>query len=165
MKKILCLFFILFSFLLLQAQHKLTFIVKENTSIHHDSIYVTGSFSNWDSTANTVYLMKPYGERQKSITLNIKPGILRYKFHRGSWLTVEKEFNGVEVPDREIAIRRDTVLMDNIFSWRDQLFIDKWQALSQPMPDTSRLRMQASLAYVYAFLVEYYSSDSAFYYA
>ncbi len=165
MKKVICVFFVLFSCVLLQAQYKVTFIVKENTTIKHDSIFVTGTFSNWDSTANPVYLMKPHGEKEKSITLNIKAGALKYKFHRGSWLTVEKQFNGEEVPDREITIRKDTVLTDNIAAWRDQFFIDKWQGLSQQLPDTSRLWTLASLANSYAFILDYYNPDSAFYYA
>ena len=71
MKKSISILLLLFFAAQLPAQIKVTFIVKEHTAIEHDSIFVTGSFSNWDSTANPVYLMKPHGERQKKITLNV----------------------------------------------------------------------------------------------
>jgi len=60
MKKFLCLFIALFSCALLQAQVKVTFIVKDNSTIHHDSIYIAGTFNNWDEKANPLYLMKPH---------------------------------------------------------------------------------------------------------
>ena len=164
MKKIISTIILLLSLAHSQAQIKVTFIVKENTTIKHDSIFVTGSFSKWDSTANTAYLMKPYGEKQKSITLNLNAGPLRYKFHRGSWFTVEKQFNGEEVPDRVLTIRKDTILKDEINAWRDEFLIDKWKTLSLQIPDTTRMRFLGSLANLYAFNLDYYNTDSAFYY-
>lgn len=164
MQKTVSLLIVLFSPVLLQAQYKVTFIVKENTAIVHDSIYVAGTFNNWDTTASPVYLMKPHGEKEKSITLIIKAGPVKYKFHRGNWRTVEKQLNGSEVADREITIRKDTVLRDIVQSWMDQFFIDKWQILSQPLPDTNRLKVLSALVNAYAFETHYYNSDSAFYY-
>lgn len=91
MKKVFCFFFTISSCILLQAQYKVTFILREETVILHDSIFVTGNFSNWDSVANPVYLMKPHGKKEKSITLNLKAGGISYGFHRGSWRTGEKK--------------------------------------------------------------------------
>src|ERR1700683_468417 len=107
MKKILCLFSMAFSFLLLHAQYKVTFILKEQAVFKHDSIYISGTFNNWDANANTNYLLHPYGEHIKSITLNLKAGIIKYKFHRGNWLSVEKYANGGEVADRIVSINKD----------------------------------------------------------
>ncbi|HOZ77903.1 MAG TPA: ATP-binding protein [Ferruginibacter sp.] len=165
MQKIVYLLIVLFSSVLVQAQYKVTFIVKENTAIIHDSIYVAGTFNNWDEAANPLYLMKPHGKKEKSITLNTKAGTIKYKFHRGNWRTVEKQLNGAEVADRSITIRKDTVLIDSVSSWLDQFFVDKWQTLSQPIPDTIRLKMLTSLTSAYAFETHYYNSDSALHYA
>ena len=165
MKKTISLLFFFFLFSMLHAQYKVTFIIKEKTAIIHDSIYVAGTFNNWDEAANPLYLMKPHGEKEKSITLNIKGGAQKYKFHRGNWRTVEKQLNGAEVADREITIRKDTVLIDSVSSWLDQFFVDKWQALSQPLPDTNRLKILAALTNAYAFEAHYYNSDSALHYA
>lgn len=164
MKKNILLAYFLLTTISVVAQYKVQFILKEKTAIHHDSIFITGTFSNWDSTANPVYLMKPHGENEKSITLNLKAGTIKYKFHRGSWLSVEKLFYGDEVPDREITINKDTTLTNEVAAWRDQFFVDKWQALASQIPDTSRLQIMGSLANSYAFIIDYYNTDSAFYY-
>ncbi|MEO8862132.1 MAG: ATP-binding protein [Ginsengibacter sp.] len=165
MKKLFCIFYATLSFLLLHAQHKVQFIVKEKTAIHHDSIYITGTFNNWDSTGNKNYLMRPYGANEKSITLNLSAGPLRYKFTRGSWLSVEKQNYGDEVPDRVTTITRDTIFKDSVERWRDQMFIDKWYALAAQPTDTERVKILSSLAASYAFITDYYNLDSALYYA
>jgi signal transduction histidine kinase len=149
----------------LSAQYKVTFIVKEKTAIHHDSIYVTGTFSNWDSTPNKNYLMHPIANNEKSITLNLPEGSIRYKFHRGNWFTVEKQYNGDEVPDRIVTIKSDAVFVDNIYSWRDELLIDKKYALRQTTEDSNRIQIMAAIASNYAFWPEYYNLDSALHYA
>ena len=165
MKKIFCIFSATLSFLLLHAQYKVQFIVKEKSAIHHDSIYVTGTFNNWDSTANKNYLMHPYGQNEKSITLNLNAGPLRYKFTRGTWLSVEKQNYGDEVPDRVVTITRDTTFTDSVERWRDQMFIDKWYALAAAPADTDRVKILSTLASSYAFFPDYYNLDSALYYA
>jgi signal transduction histidine kinase len=147
------------------GQHKVRFILNEKTAIHHDSIYVTGTFNNWDSIPNSNYLLKPSGENEKSIVLNLPDGTIRYKFHRGSWFTVEKQYSGHEVEDRLVVISSDTTLKDSVYSWRDELLIDKKYAISQQSEDTSRVSILATLAFNYAFWPEYYNSDSALFYA
>lgn len=135
MKKIVSLLFSLALFSILHAQYKVTFILKENTTILHDSIYVAGTFNNWNDSANSFYLMKPHGEKEKSITLNIKGGAQKYKFHRGNWRTVEKQLDGAEVADRVITIRKDTVLMDSVSSWLDR----RIGQIRNSIPDLSKI--------------------------
>ncbi|MEO7121429.1 MAG: ATP-binding protein [Ginsengibacter sp.] len=165
MKKYLLLFALLFLLSGLKAQYKVRFIVKEKTALHHDSIYITGTFNNWDSTANKNYLMQPHGENEKSITLNLKPGMIGYKFNRGSWFTVEKLYNGNEVTDRLFTINKDTTFIDSVVSWRDEMFSDKKYALAQQNQDTTKVSILAGIAANYAFISEYYNSDSALYFA
>jgi signal transduction histidine kinase len=165
MKKIVGLILSLFLLASMQAQIKVTFLLKEKTAIQHDSIFITGSFANWDSTSNKNYLMHATGDHSKSITLNLKAGEIKYKYHRGSWLTVEKQESGDEVPDRIITIKKDTTLIDSVEKWRDQLFVDKWIALDKAKEDSNRLKTLASIAYSYAFYTEFYNADSALFYA
>ena len=165
MTKIINLVFFLSIFSAVNGQNKVRFILKENTAIRHDSIYITGTFNNWDSTANKNYLLQPYGKKEKSIVLNLKAGDIRYKFSRGNWLTVEKQFDGSEVRDRVITISRDTTLLDSVESWRDQMLINKRYLLVQQNHDTSRVRVLAGIAINYAFFPEYFNADSALYYA
>ena len=165
MRKYFLVLVFLLSFSTLHAQYKVRFILKEKTAIHHDSIYITGTFSNWDSAANKKYLLQPSGENEKSIVLNLPKGIIRYKFHRGSWLTVEKQYNGDEVADRIVNISMDTVFTDSVVSWRDQIVTDKKYALLQEKEDTSRVKIMATIAVSYAFWSEFYNVDSALFYA
>jgi signal transduction histidine kinase len=165
MKKIVGLLFSLFLLASMQAQIKVTFLLKEKTAIQHDSIFITGSFANWDSTSNKNYLLHATGDHSKGITLNLKAGTIKYKFHRGSWFTVEKKDGGEEVPDRIITIKKDTTITDSVEGWRDQMFVDKWYALNTATEDSIRLKVLTSIAYSYAFNTEYYNSDSALFYA
>ncbi|MEO8771958.1 MAG: hypothetical protein ABI402_17810, partial [Ferruginibacter sp.] len=165
MKKFISLLFAILSFALLHAQYKVTFILKEKTAIQHDSIYITGSFSNWDSTLNKNYLLKREAAERRTIVLNLPAAVIKYKFHRGSWLSVEKQYFGDEVDDRAIMIRRDTTLIDSVESWRDQRILDKKQSLQQQVSDTGRIKVLAGLANDYAFITEVYNSDSALAYA
>ncbi|MCX6206974.1 MAG: ATP-binding protein [Bacteroidetes bacterium] len=165
MKSIFGLIISVFLAMNLHAQIKVTFLLKEKTVIQHDSIFITGNFANWDSTANNNYLMHATGDHSKSITLNLKAGPIKYKFHRGSWLSVEKQDDGDEVPDRIISIKKDTTITDSVERWRDQMFLDKWYALNKAKEDSNRLKVLATIAYSYAFFTEYYNADSALYYA
>jgi two-component system, NtrC family, sensor kinase len=147
------------------SQHIVKFIVREETAIKHDSIYVAGSFNNWDSLFNHKYLLHQNGNNLKTIVLKLPKGELRYKFHRGNWSSVEKEYNGQEVPDRIINITKDTILIDTIKGWRDELIFDKKVELSKELQDTSRVKILAAIAMIYAFYTEYFNSDSALFYA
>jgi two-component system, NtrC family, sensor kinase len=147
------------------SQHIVKFIVSEETAIKHDSIYITGSFNNWDSLFNHKYLLKQDGKNLKTIVLKLPKGEMQYKFHRGNWSSVEKEYNGNEVPDRVINITKDTTLIDTIKSWRDELIFDKKVALYKELQDTSRVKILAAVARIYAFYAEYFNSDSALFYA
>ncbi len=164
-KKIIILLFLLFFFILTNAQFKVKFLLKEKTAIQHDSIYVTGSFSNWDSTLNKNYLLKREAGNKRTIMLNLPAGEVKYKFHRGSWFTVEKQYFGDEVADRNIMISRDTILVDSVESWRDERMIDKKVSLYLQANDTGRIKVLSAIANDYAFRTDQYNSDSAFAYA
>jgi two-component system, NtrC family, sensor kinase len=165
MKNIICFLFFLSMATTVQAQYKVRFIVEEKTTLHHDSIFITGTFSNWDSMSNTRYLMKPYGANKKSIVLNLPKGEIKYKFTRGNWFTVEKQFWGGEVADRVVTITNNTSLLDSVVAWRDEIISDKWQALALHKPDTIRVGIMAAVASIYAFYPEWYNVDSALIYA
>ena len=165
MKKFLCVILAVVSSVLLHAQYKVQFILKEKTAIQHDSIYVTGSFSNWDSTLNKNYLLKREAGIKRTIILNLPAGEIKYKFHRGSWLTVEKDYFNDEVPDRIINIHKDTILIDSVLCWRDERMIDKKISLQQQTTDTGRIKVLAAISNDYAYKTDYYNSDSALAYA
>ncbi|MGE5393697.1 MAG: ATP-binding protein [Candidatus Saccharibacteria bacterium] len=163
-KYINTLLFLILIFTIAQAQYKVRFIVKESTVSRHDSIYIAGTFNQWDSLANPKYLMKPTGVNEKSIVLNLPAGTIQYKFHRGSWFTVEKQYDGNEIPNHTITINKDTSLTHHIVAWRDQLIADKMTELARHKSDTARLRIIDGIVRCYVW-PDYYNQDSAFYYA
>ena len=165
MKRLISLLILVSLFVTVQAQYKVQFMLKEKSYTHHDSIYIAGTFNNWDSTPNPRYLLRPLTGNEKSIILNLKAGPIKYKFHRGSWLKVEKQYWGLEVPDRNYTVRKDITLVDSVLSWRDQVLSDNKNAFANQKSDTLRLGILVAIANTYAFLPEYYNSDSALSYA
>ncbi|MEZ4933037.1 MAG: histidine kinase dimerization/phospho-acceptor domain-containing protein [Saprospiraceae bacterium] len=164
MKKIFSLLTLLIAVSAMQAQYKVQFILEEQTTIKHDSIYIVGTFNNWDSLDNKDYLMKPLEGNQKTITLNLEEGPIKYKFHRGNWLKVEKHYNNREVPDREVYVSQDTILMDSVQGWRDEIFKDKKVAFAQQSSDSLAISILADIARMYTLEVELYNVDSAFHF-
>lgn len=156
---------VLFLFLACHSvgQVKVKFEVKETTVIPHDSIFIAGNFNDWDSTANPKYKLQG-ADRVKSIVLELEPGEYSFKFHRGSWKTVEKGMFGAEIPDRNIEITGDTVITQQIDAYRDQMLVDKWFGLARAVSDTSLVVMQFALSSIYGLFQEWYDIDSALYY-
>jgi two-component system, NtrC family, sensor kinase len=114
---LLCLFLSPF----LKAQHTVTFMLKEQTPLQNDSIYISGTFNDWIETPDPAYLMQPHGVREKSIKLNVKAGKMEYKFHRGSWKKGETHNFGADVENRQVNIQKDTTLIDDVKTWKDQV--------------------------------------------
>ena len=165
MRRLLPVLFFLLSASFAHAQFKIRFIVKELTEIKHDSVYIAGTFNNWDSLANPKYKLQSIGNNEFSIVLNISPGPHRFKITRGNWFTVEKQPNGDEIPDHIIHISKDTTFRDTVIAWRDQLLAEKWHMLAQEHPDSTRIKIYTNLASLYAFYPEWYNGDSALFYA
>jgi signal transduction histidine kinase len=147
------------------SQYKVRFIVKDMAEIKRDSIFISGTFNNWDSLANKKYKLEDYSDGRKAITLDLPVGDLRYKYTGGNWYTVEKEWDGDELPgDRLLTVTGDMEIKDTVVEWRDLYLKDKWLALSKSSNDTDQLRLQATLAASYAFNSDLYNIDSSFAY-
>ena len=136
MKRLVSIFILLTCVLQVHSQFKVKVLLEEKTAIPHDSVYIVGSFNNWDSLPNPGYLMKSAGGRLKQIELTLPAGEIQFKFHRGSWKSVEKTFMGDEIPNRVVNIRKDTTLTAEVLSWRDQVITDKWRRLMVDHSDT-----------------------------
>src|SRR6476660_2621512 len=113
------------------AQYKVRFIVKDRAEIKRDSIFISGTFNNWDSLANKNYKLENYSGGQKAISLDLPAGEFRYKYTGGNWLTVEKEWDGDEVGDRLLSVKGNMEVKDTVLEWRDLYLKDKWLALSK----------------------------------
>src|SRR5664279_3191926 len=109
MKRIPLLILALQFSLLLTAQYKVRFIVTESCPLKRDSIFLAGSFKNWDSLSDKRYLLSDYHTGQRSIELKLPAGNYSYKYTGGNWLTVEKNWTGAERSNRKISLTKDTI--------------------------------------------------------
>lgn len=90
-------------------------------------IYVTGSFNNWDP-GDATKILTPNGLGKYSITFNPPKGTVEFKFTRGSWVTVEGNATGTQLPNRVTTYKGKAKTVNlNIQSWED-LYIDNGTA-------------------------------------
>jgi predicted alpha/beta superfamily hydrolase len=85
------------------ASSQVTFIVQSVPAYTppQDSIYIAGNFNGWEPGL-PAYMLHKNAQGKWSITLASQPSgtIIKFKFTRGSWATVEKGAGGEEIPDR-----------------------------------------------------------------
>jgi len=101
------------------AQFKVQFIVEDLSIQKHDSIYIAGTFTQW-GTRNTECLLKPLNSAKKTVTLSLPAGKHEYKFTRGEWLNVERDYQCDDIENRKMEVHTDTVIYVTIPYWRDQ---------------------------------------------
>ncbi|MCI1267711.1 MAG: alpha/beta hydrolase-fold protein [Saprospiraceae bacterium] len=89
------------------------------------SIYIAGSFNNWDP-ANQAFKLVQVGPKEFKIDLNISKGTYEFKFTRGAWNSVEGTSSGVYIPNRKFSYNgsRDTTYLE-INGWED---LDKFNS-------------------------------------
>lgn len=84
-----------------------------------DAIYVAGSFQGWDPGAED-YKLTENADGSWQITIEPDPGLLKFKFTRGSWQTVEGNANGGFLPDRTHNYSGGPELLElEILGWED----------------------------------------------
>jgi metallo-beta-lactamase class B len=82
-------------------------------------VYVAGNFNGWNP-GDPAYKMELDSAFRYTIQFAANPGILQFKFTRGSWATVEGGPNGGFRPNRTLAYNgADTTIRINIESWED----------------------------------------------
>jgi predicted alpha/beta superfamily hydrolase len=83
------------------------------------NIHVVGTFNNW-APDDPTKILAPIGNGQYSIVLNPAPGVVKFKFTRGSWASVEGNANGQFLPDRQVNYNgQPQTLTLSILSWED----------------------------------------------
>jgi len=101
---------------------QVTFIVQSlplNTP-QSDSLYIAGNFNGWEPGAAAFMLHKNTDDKW-SITLATQANgtVIKFKFTRGSWATVEKGPGGEEIPDRSFTFGNTDSVGINIAKWAD----------------------------------------------
>ncbi len=84
------------------------------------SIYIAGTFNNWDP-GDATKILTTLGGGQFSIVLNPPIGTVKFKLTRGSWATVEGDANGNQQPDHETTYNGQPKTVElPILTWEDQ---------------------------------------------
>ncbi len=90
---------LLLSITSLKAQLTITVSSIPASTPPDDNIYIAGSFNGWDP-GHTDYILTDHQDGTYSITFSPTPGLLEFKFTRGSWANVEGNAQGGFVPNR-----------------------------------------------------------------
>lgn len=101
---------------------QVTFIansIPENTP-PGESLYIAGNFNNWQP-GSPDFVMHKNAQDKWEITLSAQPDatVIKFKFTRGSWETVEKGANGEEIPDRTFTYGNNDTIFVNILRWAE----------------------------------------------
>lgn len=92
--------------------------VPSNTPLA-DNIYLAGNINNWNE-ADPNYIATNNGNQTYSITINPNPGLVEFKFTRGSWDSVEGNEGGGFQPNHEVNYSGSPMSIDlTILSWED----------------------------------------------
>ncbi|MFQ5446584.1 MAG: alpha/beta hydrolase-fold protein [Saprospiraceae bacterium] len=84
-----------------------------------DDIYIAGNFQNWNP-GDANYVLTGNGDGTYQITITPPVGLVKYKFTRGDWSTVEGNAGGGFLPDREFNYNGTSATEEvEILSWED----------------------------------------------
>ena len=118
---IVLIFCLLQGFILSGQTYTVKLIVTDSTE--KDEIYIAGSFNNWQAGAPR-YKLETLDSIHKTITLQkLEFRTYAFKFTRGTWGTVEVGDFGMELNDRILDIKGDTLIYLDIIGWVDD-FVD-----------------------------------------
>ena len=118
MKKLFPLLFTLLAFV---AQAQVTFritAVPANTPANA-TIYMAGTFNNWNPASAAHTLTYNPADRSYSITLPAGTGTIEYKFTRGSWATVETTASNGQLPNRSYTFGGANPVLHQVLNWED----------------------------------------------
>lgn len=83
-----------------------------------DTIYIAGSFNNWD-TRNPNYMLTKQLDGRYAITLPPGEGSIEFKFTRGEWLRVESDARNSPRPNRSFTYGNGETIYLEIDNWQD----------------------------------------------
>ncbi len=83
-------------------------------------IYVAGTFTDW-APDNPDFILQKQEDGSRQITVDPSPGLLKFKFTRGGWNSVEGNAEGGFIPDRQFQYDGTEQSLDlTILSWEGQ---------------------------------------------
>src|SRR5688572_3689112 len=119
MKNRLCLFVLLLTCMVCEAQFTVSFKLGKFPLPHAgDSIFIAGNFNNWNP-GNSAYTLSSASEKTSSFFIKLDTGTYEYKATRGSWNSVECLNYGVNTDNHEFQVYNDTTITIDIEAWKD----------------------------------------------
>jgi predicted alpha/beta superfamily hydrolase len=102
----------------LQAQYKVTFILKDAPAAHRkEQVYAAGNFNGWNPGSEQ-YKFENKGDTAQ-LSLMLQPDTYQFKCTRGNWQKTEGGSNGKDISNRTIVVQSDTVFYISIEAWMD----------------------------------------------
>ena len=126
---------------ILFCQNTIRFLVQQPEPFE-EKLYIAGSFNDWNPGDNN-YLLKPFDAKHMFVDVKVPPGHYEYKFTRGVWNTVEGAETGLDISNRAIDVRRDTIVNIVIQGW-----MDKFKNFSN-LPDSTQWYVFYSRSFFY----------------
>jgi hypothetical protein len=94
-----------------------------------DIIYIAGTCNYWDAGPGQSGIdgldhdlpLTSVGDNHWQITMSLSAGeTIEYKYTRGSWQTVEKDTEGLEIPNRLLTVPGGNYIQnDTVANWAD----------------------------------------------
>jgi two-component system NtrC family sensor kinase len=165
MRKLFYIFILLCPVTHVFSQYKVRFVVRDDSTAPQDSVYMAGTFNNWDPTPGDRNKLTSDGRQTHSIMLNLPAGKSYYKYTRGSWLKVEQTNIGFDIDNRFVIIHRDTTVEDTIRSWRDLVLDEMIKALPNANTDSVKMALLFGIMNNYAFETTRLNTDSSLFYS
>ncbi|MBU0490207.1 metallophosphoesterase [bacterium] len=83
-----------------------------------DTVFIAASINDWDSAG---YPMTKMADTLWQIIIKVEPNSsIEYKYTRGNWETVEKDFSGAEIENHVVEVVTNSIIViDEVASWRD----------------------------------------------
>ena len=101
------------------AQYRIHMIIRSLPSTHvEDTIFIAGSFNNWNPGHENYALTKKNDTILIDIT-GLGKNIYPFKFTRGSWQRTETGSDGKDIENRIIQLESDTTIEYAIAGWKD----------------------------------------------
>ncbi len=100
------------------AQYTIHFRVKPASTHSGDTVFVAGSFNEWNP-GNEKYRLTRTGDVLTIDIPGLQKDIYQFKFTRGNWSTPEVTAAGADIENRIIKLESDTTLEYTIGGWKD----------------------------------------------
>ncbi len=100
------------------GQHTFRVEISVPPASKNDSIFIAGSFNNWDPH-HLSYLFSKANDKLIFEKENLPKGIYEYKITRGGWDKVESTKNGLDIDNWLIKFSGDTTIYHVVADWKD----------------------------------------------